>query len=133
MAILTTTNKNQCKILSNLDITMPDSLLSFFLTNPLQPGHNIQGIIEGLRNGPEEAVKQLPPLAATIHFDSSKKPLGQMSFNGLKLHVRIFDAGEHRSHAELAERSFHPSEFDRWLRLPPHAFEESNEKPLCVA
>ncbi|KAF9641749.1 transferase family protein [Lasiodiplodia theobromae] len=56
-----------------------------------------------------------------------------MPFNGLKLHVRMFDAGDHRSHAELAERSFHPSEFDRWLLLPPHTFEESNEKPLCVA
>ena len=119
--------------LSDLDMISPDTLVASFLVYKLRADHNFQQISESLKNGLTQAAEQLPPLAAKIHFDSSKKPLKRMTRGCLKLRIRKFELGDHKSYAQLAERSFSPYEFDRLRLLPEEAYADTNEKPVLLA
>ena len=119
--------------LSDLDMVSPDTLVTSFLVYELQPDHNFELISESLNYGLTQAVEQLPPLAAKIHFDSSRKPLKRMTRGSLKLQVRKFELGEHKSYDQLAEWSFSPYDFDRLRLLPEEAYADTNEKPLFFA
>ena len=119
--------------LSDLDMVSPDTLVTSFLVYELRPEHNFQRISEALNYGLTQAADQLPPLAAKIHFESSKKPLKRMTHGSLELQIRKFELGEHKSYDQLAERSFSPYDFDRLRLLPEDAYADKNEKPLFIA
>ena len=119
--------------LSDLDMVSPDTLVTSFLVYELRPNHNFQVIAESLQHGLNQAAKQLPPLAAKIHFDSSGKPLKRLTRGSSKLQVRMFELGEHKSYDHLAERSFSPYDFDRLRLLPKEAYDDINERPVFLA
>lgn len=119
-------------ILSDLDMTMPDTLVTPFLIYELPPHHDAQFIVNLFQRGLDEAVKQLPTLAAIIIFDESKKPCRKMRPGVLKLTVRQFGPGQHKSYQELAENSFSPSELDRLKLMPDIAYTDTTERPLCI-
>ena len=80
-----------------------------------------------------QAAAKLLLLAATIHFDRSKKPLKRMKLGSSDFQVRKFKLGEHKSYTQLAEPSFLPSDFDRLRLLPEVAYADTNEKPVSIA
>lgn len=119
--------------LSDLDMISPDTVVTSFLVYSLKPEHNPQLLIESFQHGVNEAAKQLPLLSAKIHFDSSNRPLRQMSQGSDRtlFHVRKFKPGEHQSYDQIAERSFLPEEFDRLRLLSQGAYDGIEEKPVC--
>ncbi|KAG9511557.1 hypothetical protein KCV07_g10093, partial [Aureobasidium melanogenum] len=119
-------------VLSDLDTTMPDSLVTPFLIYPLQQDQDRERIIRSFREGLDYAVKQLPVLAAKICFYPSKKPQKKMASGSLDLNIRTFGPGEHRSYQQMAETAFAPYEFDRQRLLPSTAFTETVAKPVAI-
>ncbi|RAL09585.1 uncharacterized protein BO97DRAFT_407536 [Aspergillus homomorphus CBS 101889] len=119
-------------ILSDLDLTMPDTLVTPLLIYELPSHCDVRLLVSAFQNGLNEAVQHLPSLAATISFDRGKKPLQRMTGRNLTLAVRVFETGQHKSYQELADRSFFPGEFDRRLLLPESADQDTEEKPLCI-
>ncbi|KAJ5606705.1 hypothetical protein N7537_003324 [Penicillium hordei] len=119
-------------ILSDLDMTMPDTLVTPFVIYNLPPHHNAQFIVDSFQRGLDEAVKQLPSLAAKIIFDGCRKPQRRMKPGVLKLTVRQFGPGQHKSYAELAENYFSPSELDHLKLMPGTAYADTTERPLCI-
>ena len=119
-------------VLSDLDVTMPDTLVTPFLVYKLPSAANIEAIVSAFHNGFSKASQQLLSLAANIQFDSAKKPLRTMAAVPLKLSVRAFEIGQHKSYEELAASSFSPYEFDRELLLPGNAFDYTLARSVCV-
>ena len=119
--------------LSDLEMVSPDTLVASFPVYELRAGHGFQLVANSLNHGLSQAAEQLPPLAAKIHFDSSRKPLKRMTRGSLSFQVRKFDVGEHKSFAELAERWYLPCDLDRLQLLPEEAFANTNKKHLFLA
>lgn len=119
-------------VLSDLDTTMPDSLVTPFLVYPLQQDQNPQHITRSFRNGLYHAVKQLPVLAANIRFYPSRKPQKKMASGSLDLNLRTFGPGEHKSYFQMAETAFAPYEFDRQRLLQSTAFSKTDAKPVAI-
>ncbi|KAJ6013600.1 hypothetical protein N7540_008191 [Penicillium herquei] len=118
--------------LSDLDMTMPDTLVTPFLIYELPPHNDAEFIVQSFQRGLDEAVKQLPTLAAMIIFDESQKPGRKMKQGVLELNVRQYGPDQHKSYQELAENSFSPSELDRLKLMPSVAYTDSAERPLCI-
>ena len=55
-----------------------------------------------------------------------------MARGSLNLRIRKFEFGDHKSYAQLAERSFSPYDFDRLRLLPEDAHTDTNEKPVLL-
>ncbi|KAL2167885.1 hypothetical protein VTG60DRAFT_672 [Thermothelomyces hinnuleus] len=111
---------------------MPDSRVATFLTYELPPGSNLQLIVQSLQRGLDLAAKQLPTLAARIQFENNGKPRKQMTPGDLKLQVKTFEPGQHKSYRELSYESFSLENFTDPRLLPEDPPGEPGEKAVCI-
>ncbi|KAL9112776.1 MAG: hypothetical protein Q9227_003079 [Pyrenula ochraceoflavens] len=127
-------DKNEYKhTLSDLDLVSPNTLVTSLLIYQVRTDNDIQRAIKSVEFGLQQAAEQLPPLKAQIQFESNGKPKRRLIEGSLKLKIRTFELGEHKSFGELAKTGFTPSEFHQPQLVPVEAYDKTDARPVLLA